>query len=223
MVQRQEAFVSEPAFGATDLPTDVLNAFQKGIMGWSYRGRPTWKCPMDLAIYAQILWELQPKTIVEFGSNKGGSALWLADQLSSFGVEGFHIYSLDIAPVTDLVDPRITFGYCDVSNPAAHIGLADLIHLPKPLLVIDDASHHADHVLAVLQFVDQALEPGDYLIVEDGILDHLGWSDDYGGGPLKALRAFLSTSSGRYQIDRARCDTFGRNVTWNPEGYLRRI
>lgn len=211
------------AFGSTLLDNSVIEAFQKGIMAWSYRGRPTWKCPMDLAIYSQILWDLKPRTIVEFGSNRGGSALWMADQLSGFGLASFHIYSLDIAPVTDLQDPRITFGQFDVADPAAYIGLADLIHLPKPLLVIDDASHQASHVLNVLRFVDQAMQPGDYLIVEDGILDHLGWSDDYGGGPLKALTTFLAETGDRYQIDRARCDTFGHNVTWNPEGYLRRV
>lgn len=222
MVQTAE-LSKDPAFGSTLLDKSVIEAFQKGIMAWSYRGRPTWKCPMDLAIYSQILWDLKPRTIVEFGSNRGGSALWMADQLSGFGLASFHIYSLDIAPVTDLQDPRITFGHCDVADPAAYIGLADLIHLPKPLLVIDDASHQASHVLNVLRFVDQAMQPGDYLIVEDGILDHLGWSDDYGGGPLKALTTFLAETGDRYQIDRARCDTFGHNVTWNPEGYLRRV
>ena len=178
---------------------------------------------MDLAIYSQILDEIAPRSVVEFGSNRGGSALWLADQLTARGIEGAHVWSLDINPVTDLADPRITFGFCDVAVPAVHVGLADLAALPKPLLVIDDASHMADHVLAVLRFVDQALEPGDYLIVEDGILDALGGSEEYKGGPVAALRQFLHDAAGRYQIDRDRCDMFGRNVTWNPDGYLRRV
>nr|WP_295469464.1 CmcI family methyltransferase [Mesorhizobium sp.] len=211
------------SFGATDLPQDTIAAMQKGIMGWSYRGRPTWKCPMDLALYSSVLDEIAPRSVVEFGSNRGGSALWLADQLTARGIDGAHIWSLDINPVTDLDDPRITFGYCDAAEPATYIGLADLAALPKPLLVIDDASHMAAHVLAVLRFVDGTLEPGDYLIVEDGILNELGWCDEYHGGPLAALRTFLAERPDRYQIDRARCDFFGRNVTWNPEGYLRRV
>jgi cephalosporin hydroxylase len=212
-----------PDFGFTALPKPTIKAMQKGIMAGRYRGIPTWKCPMDLAIYADILWELKPKTVVEFGSNRGGSALWLADQLTTYGVEGFHVYSLDIHPVTDLADPRITFGYCDAADPAAHIGIDDLRALPKPLLVIDDASHMAEHVLAVLRFVDQALEPGDYLIVEDGNLVELGWEAEYNGGPLAALRTFLPEAGSRYIIDRARCDTYGHNVTWNPEGFLKRV
>lgn len=211
------------AFGDSPLSPAVMAGMQKGIMAWTYRGRPTWKCPMDLAIYSQILWELRPRSVVEFGSNRGGSALWLADQLTAFGVPDFHVYSLDIAPVADLDDARISFGFCDVADPAACVGLADLAALPKPLLVIDDASHIADHVLAVLRFVDQALEPGDYLIVEDGCLVALGWTEQYGGGPLAALRTFLKERGDRYMLDRVRCDTYGHNVTWNPEGYLKRV
>jgi len=210
-------------FGSTELPARVIETMQRGIMNWSYRGRPTWKSPLDVALYLDVLWEVRPRSIVEFGSNKGGSALWFADQMTSFGISDAHVWSLDIAPVTDLSDPRITFGYCDVADPGIHIGLDDLKALPKPLIVIDDASHMASHVLAVLRFVDKALTPGDYLIVEDGILTHLGWKDAYEGGPLAALRTFLAEAGDRYEIDRARCDYYGQNVTWNPEGYLRRV
>ncbi len=34
---------------------------------------------MDLAIYARLMWELKPRTVIEVGTAKGGSALWLAD------------------------------------------------------------------------------------------------------------------------------------------------
>lgn len=215
--------MADDRFGAMALPKGVVESMQKGIMNWSYRGLPTWKCPFDLAIYQDVIWEIKPRTIVEFGSHRGGSALWFADLLTNYGIEGAHVYSLDYHPVKDVVDPRITFGFCDVADPAEHIGLADLANLPKPLVVVDDASHMSAHVLAVLRFVDYALAKGDYLIVEDGSLNMLGWEKQYEGGPLAALKTFLGETGGRYEIDRARCDTYGRNVTWNPEGYLRRV
>lgn len=205
------------------LPKNVIKNMQQGIMNWSYRGLPTWKCPFDLAIYMEVIWDLKPRSVVEFGSNRGGSALWFADVMTNFGIEGAHVWSLDYHPVKDLEDTRITFGFCDVAAPEEHIGLSDLANLPKPLLVVDDASHMSAHVLAVLRFVDKAMTKGDYLIVEDGSLNMLGWEEQYEGGPLKALRTFLAETDGRYEIDRARCDTYGRNVTWNPEGYLRRV
>ncbi|WP_211854965.1 CmcI family methyltransferase [Plastoroseomonas hellenica] len=220
---RCAAAMADSHFGATALPPDVIRTLQQGIMNWSYRGRPTWKSPIDLALYTDLLWELRPRTILEFGSNRGGSALWFADMMTTYGVTDGRVFSLDIHPVDDLEDPRIVFGHCDVARPQDALSIADLRNLPKPLLVIDDASHVMEHVLSVLRFVDKALVAGDYLIVEDGILTHLGSDEHYRGGPLAALQIFLAESGMRYAVDRARCDAFGRNVTWNPEGYLRCI
>src|SRR5258708_34070910 len=45
----------------------------------------------------------------------------------------------------------------------------------------------------------------------------------YEGGPLRAIHDFLARTGGRYEGDRGLCDYFGRNVTWNVDGYLRRV
>jgi cephalosporin hydroxylase len=76
------------------------------------------------------------------------------------------------------------------AQPQEHIGLADLSNLPKPLLVVDDASHMYAHVLAVLRFVDKALVKGDYLIVEDGSLNMLA-----GRSSMRAARSGRSRPS----------------------------
>ena len=47
--------------------------------------------------------------------------------------------------------------------------------------------------------------------------------DRYDGGPLRAIRDFLARSGGRFEVDRSLCDYFGHNVTWNVDGYLRRV
>ena len=36
------------------------------------------KCPLDLWIYQEILWEMKPDLIIECGTAHGGSALFLA-------------------------------------------------------------------------------------------------------------------------------------------------
>jgi len=58
---------------------------------------------------------------------------------------------------------------------------------------------------------------------EDGILTAMRVADSYGGGPLRAIHEFLARSGGRYEIDRSLCDYFGRNVTWNVDGWRRRV
>ncbi|MGO8739423.1 CmcI family methyltransferase [Rhodoblastus sp.] len=64
---------------------------------------------------------------------------------------------------------------------------------------------------------------GDYLIVEDGIISLIMDEAEFDGGPLMAIRAFMADHPGLYEVDRKRCDRFGKNVTWDLNGYIRRI
>ena len=53
------------------------------------------KDPLDQTILQQLLWELKPRTVIEFGAYKGGSALWIADLLKLFGCQS-RVVSIDI-------------------------------------------------------------------------------------------------------------------------------
>jgi cephalosporin hydroxylase len=58
--------------------------------------------------------------------------------------------------------------------------------------------------------------------VEDGIINELGMEKLYNGGPLKAIREFLKTDD-RFEVDIKWRDMFGKNATFNVNGYLKRI
>ena len=201
----------------TDLPYDLLMRIQEGAMAYTYRGRPLLKNPFDLAIYPLLLERLRPRTLIEIGSHRGGSALWFADQR-----EDLRVWSIDVEPPLDAVHPRVTFLRGDAMDLGAALKPAFLDRLERPLLVVEDSSHQAGAVASVLDFFDAWLRPGEYIVVEDGILEAMRVPELYGGGPLHAIRAFLARSGGRYEIDRSLCDYFGRNVTWNVDGYLQR-
>ena len=79
-----------------------MESIQQGIMNYTYRDVPMLKCPFDLALYMQAIWDIKPKTILEFGSKAGGSALWLADVLTNFGLHDCILRSYDLHPVTTL-------------------------------------------------------------------------------------------------------------------------
>ena len=205
------------------LSPSLIASIQRGSLDYKYRGISTLKCPFDLAIYSRLIWDLRPGSIIEFGSHRGGSALWLADTVRAFGLPT-QIYSFDLNSVTAFSDPQITFGWIDVGNPATYPQASLLEALPRPLLFIDDASHIYEHVLAALEFIHRHLRAGDYLIIEDGSLTYMaGFEAKYNGGPLRAMREFLDRHPRNYDIDRDRCDTFGPNVTWNVDGYIKRI
>ena len=53
------------------------------------------KDPLDLTILQQLLWELKPRTVIEFGAYKRGSALWIADLLKMYGCQS-RVISTDI-------------------------------------------------------------------------------------------------------------------------------
>lgn len=201
----------------TELPYDLLMRIQEGAMAYTYRGRPLLKNPFDLAIYPLLLERLRPRTLIEIGSHRGGSAVWFADQR-----DDLRVWSVDLEPPTDVVHPRVTFVQGDATNLAAALPPAFLGSIERPLLVVEDSSHQAGAVAAVLDFFDPWLQPGEYIVIEDGILEAMRVPELYGGGPLRAIHAFLAQAGGRYEIDRALCDYFGHNVTWNVDGYLRR-
>jgi len=93
----------------------------------------------------------------------------------------------------------------------------------RPLMVVEDSSHLSGTTASVLEFFDPWLRSGEYIVIEDGILSDMRVGDLYDGGPLRAIEQFLAKRGDRYEIDRGLCDYFGRNVTWNVNGYLRRL
>ena len=60
------------------------------------------------------------------------------------------------------------------------------------------------------------------MIIEDGIVSKLGIEKDFRGGPLKAIKEFMSDNKD-FVIDRKWCDMFGTNATFNVEGYLKKV
>jgi len=200
------------------LSLEQLEGIQGGTMGYQYRGIPCYKNPFDLALYTMLLWEQKPQTIIELGSGEGGSAVWFASQLEALGLPGA-VYSFDITPVTTVEYPGVTFAKADIHALDASLSKTFIDSLPRPFLIIEDGPHTFDASLAAMKFFDRYLSPGDYLVIEDGIVLELGLKH-YDNGPRRAIDQFLSETDGRYIIDRRLCDYYGTNVTWNTNGYL---
>src|SRR6201986_409026 len=98
---------SEPLAGC-DLPRRFLEGIQHGTMSYTYKGVPTHKNPFDLALYQLLLWEQKPRALIEIGSKWGGSALWFADLLRSYGVD-YVIHSIDVEVRDTPEIPGVTF------------------------------------------------------------------------------------------------------------------
>lgn len=206
------------------LPRRFLERIQRGTMSYTYKDVPTYKDPFDLALYQMLLWRQKPRTLIEIGSKSGGSALWFADMLRSFGCDST-IHSVDIEPPAIEI-PGVVFHRGDGRKLAETLSPDRMAALPRPLLVIEDADHRAETTLAVLRFFDRWLSAGEYIVVEDGIVDDLFDAErmaGFEGGPRRGIGDFLRDRGEDYEIDTRLCDFFGANMTWNVNGYLRRL
>jgi hypothetical protein len=123
------------------VPYPLLMSIQQGTMEYRYRCIPTLKNPFDIAIYPLLLEEARPRTLIEIGSHKGGSALWFADMSANLGF-AMHVYSVDLAKVTAVSHPSVTFLEGDARKLADTFADQFLADLPRPWLVIEDADHH---------------------------------------------------------------------------------
>jgi len=215
------------------LPVDVIKNIWDGKCLTLWRGVPIVKDPLSLTVNQQLLWEVKPQTVIEFGAYKGGSALWTADMLKMFGCKS-RVISIDID--LSLLDPLarespdVEFIEGDLFQVEKCFPADFLKNLPHPWFVMEDA--HVNMV-KVLEYFDAFTKPGDYICVEDtnasipfdtkqGFTDMPGFTET-GSAKLNALKEFLTGRSQKYLVDQRYTDFFGYNATWNMNGYLKRF
>ncbi len=183
-----------------------------------YRGIETVKAPFDYVMYQMIIFEIKPDLIIEIGTMKGGSALYLADILDTIGKGEVHTIDV-VENIDDL--PKSHSRIKPFHNGWENYDL-ELASQFENVMVIEDSLHTYQCTLGVLNKFKDIVSPGSYLIVEDGIIDELKLDIKYfEGGPLRAIHEFLEESN-NYLIDRKWCDMFGYNATFNVNGYLKR-
>lgn len=213
-----------------DLPRAAIDCMSAGKHYISYRGIPMAKDPLDLILYEMLLFEVQPKTVIELGAYTGASALWMADTLATFGMAA-RIFSVDID--LSLVDPaarsRDTVEFIEGDcNQIRDVFSAEFLQqLPHPLVMIDDAHVNTPEVYG--HFHEHAFRSGDYLVIEDTIPwipGTFGESDsqqEWGDWKWQEIQEFFAAHASDYRVDRYFTDFFGYNGTWNWNGFLKRM
>jgi cephalosporin hydroxylase len=194
-----------------------VQSIYEGHHNVTYKGIKAIRCPFDYVIYQMIIDEVKPDLVIEIGTNIGGGALYIADllEMNSNGI----IHTIDII---DMVDPKVkeherikffTNGWLEYD--------LELTKEFDKILVIEDASHFYQDSIGILNKFHEVVSKDSYFIVEDGIINELGLETEYKGGPLKALREFLPLHP-EFFVDRKWCDMFGKNATFNVNGYLKK-
>jgi cephalosporin hydroxylase len=183
----------------------------------TWLGTQALKNPLDLWVYQEIVVETQPELIVETGTYRGGSALFLASVCDLVG-RG-EIVSIDVQPAREDYPghPRITYLAGRSSTDPGVVAEVAERAAGRPILVVLDSDHSQAHVEAELAAYAPLVPIGCYLIVEDSNIGLI--REDLMPGPLQAVESFL-TRRDDFEIDREREKFL---ITFNPSGYLRRV
>ncbi|MEH1947651.1 MAG: CmcI family methyltransferase [Nostoc sp.] len=196
------------------------NAAQQRGLTWQktyWMGIPVYKCPLDLWIYQEILFEIKPDIIIETGTLYGGSALFLAQMCDLLG-KG-EIVSIDIQDRPNRPQhPRISYWLGSSTSETMIERVRQKTTNKSSVLVILDSDHRAEHVLQELHLYHKFVTPGSYLIVEDTNINGHPVYPEYGPGPMEAVQAFIRESSDFY-IEQE-CEKL--YLTFNPSGYLKK-
>ena len=202
----------------TDKVSFDVKSIEQGHHKLQYKNVPMIKCPFDYLMYQMLIFRLKPDLIIEIGTNQGGSSLYLADLLELTGKGELHtIDIIDIRHDDAKSHPRIKFFSEGFQNYDTK-----LIDGHHTVLIIEDGSHTYEDVKETIEKFKNFVSKDSYFIIEDGILDKLGWKKKYNGGPNTAIKEFIE-SDDSYIIDRYWCDLFGTNATFNTNGFLKKI
>ena len=210
---------------ATDMAASIVDRFHRlyydnrqTTWGETYwLGHHVLKCPLDLWVYQEIVFELRPDLIVETGTYRGGSALFLASlcELQGRG----EVVTIDSAKQKGRPrQKRITYLTGSSTSEQVLRQVQRRAQGKKRVLVIVDSGHSQEHVLAELRAYAPLATPNSYLIVEDANLNGHPVDPEHGPGPEEAVAAFLAENDGFVR-------DFSREkllLTFNPGGYLRK-
>jgi len=177
----------------------------------TWHGIRTLKLPSDVWNYQEIIFERRIEHVIETGSRHGGSALFFAETLAARGAAG-PVVSIDIEGTSNQVGSRagIHFLLGDSAAPAMVARATALLPAGRgPLFLILDSDHRREHVLRELRAWVPELRSGDYLVVEDTIVNGHPVRPEHGPGPMEAIRDYLAEAPGLLVHDREREAKFG--------------
>jgi cephalosporin hydroxylase len=177
----------------------------------TWHGIRTLKLPSDIWNYQEILFERQVEHVIETGTRHGGSALFFAETLVARGAKG-PVVSIDIDGASRQIQSHADIRFLLGDSAAPDMVEKALALLPADrgaIFLILDSDHRRDHVLRELRAWVPKLRRGDYLVVEDTIVNGHPVRPEHGPGPMEAIRDYLAEAPGLLTHDRQREAKFG--------------
>ncbi len=179
-------------------------------------GVKTDKCPLDLWIYQEMIYETKPDVIIETGTNKGGSTLFFASVCEL--IDHGQVITVDVEDYGAPSHPRITKILGNSVSEEVVKTVEGLVNGKRAMVVLDSA-HNKEHVLKEMELYGPLVSRGCYLTVEDTNVNGHPVFPEYGPGPMEAVEEFMRENED-FVIDPTR-EKF--MLTFFPKGFLKRI
>lgn len=202
-----------------EVDSKLLMSIQNRLLESStYWGIKTLKNPMDFWVYQEIIYDIKPDHIIEIGNYRGGAILayaHLLEHLRHGSVIGIDVDHSNIDQKV-LDNPRIKLFEGDALEVFDIV--MDFVGENKKVIIIEDSSHEYQNTLSILKSYSKLVSLGSYFIIEDSICHH-GLNVGPFPGPHEAIMDFLSESE-EFEADK---DKESFVITWNPNGFLRKV
>jgi cephalosporin hydroxylase len=199
----------------------------------SYMGVPLSKFPEDLRVYEHLLWLDAPDTVIELGTQFGGSALWFRDRLTSLLAYGritetprVITVDLDLTPASEaLASLDNSTGLTLIEGPLEDLAIVNHVAqlIGERCLVVEDSAHTYETTAAALRHYAPFVSPGGFMVIEDGCVDDdaLRLDATWPRGVRPAIDDWLRTTQGQAFVARRDLELYG--VSCHPSGFLQRV
>lgn len=199
----------------------------------NWMGEPILNLPQDMFALQEIMFRTRPDYVLEIGAAWGGSLLFYSTMMQAWGGKG--VIAVDIYIPPDLkerigshgaISDRITWIEGSSTDPSTLKKIQAIVGKDARVLVILDSDHTHEHVLAELNMYSALVQPGQYMVCSDGVIElipanpHRPREWGPGNNPLTAIREFLQNNDAFVVDEELEAKLL---FTCNPSGYLRRV
>jgi cephalosporin hydroxylase len=210
-----------------------LDAYKYGYT-FEWLGVPIIRLPDDIVVFQELVFQINPKIILEIGVARGGSVILSSSLVELLGNQG-RVIGVDIDIRKHNLErikahkmyKNITLLEGNILAEETLERLRDILGDSKVDILVLDSNHTHDHVLKELQILSELVNVGGYIVLPDTVIEDFpkGYYSgsrpwDVGNNPKTALKEFLHDNN-KFVTD-FHYSTKGA-LSESPDGYIRKI
>lgn len=209
----------------------------KYVYSFTWLGRPIIQLPEDMIRLQEVIHALQPDVIVETGVAHGGALVFYASLCKAMDRGRVIGVDVEIRPhnreaiESHPLAPLITLVEGSSIDPQVVNDVRSQIKPGEKVIVMLDASHQKQHVLAELAAYSPMINSGSYIIAMDGIMEQLAGAprsqeDWTWNNPRQAALEFVANNPD-FAIEEPRFafneGNVTERVTYWPSAFIKRL